>query len=60
MGHFNWTPGVKNSEVIFCNHSMMNDTVITVDNEYIKILYAINVTLNNVTMMGIFYLRIFI
>lgn len=53
MGHFNWIICANGySEVKFFNHTKMKDTTITINNECIKIFYAINVTCNHVAKMG--------
>lgn len=45
MGLFNWIICANvYSEVKFFNHIKMKDTTITINNEHIKILYAINIT----------------
>lgn len=56
MGHFHWIICANGfSEVTFFNHiEWMILSIITIDNECVKILYAINVTFSNITKMGTF------
>lgn len=55
MGHFHRMIYAKNSsEVTFFDHTQRHKIVTTINKECINILYAINVTLNNVIKMGTF------